>query len=40
MTDPDLGQYAHFRPLEQAEFIKLEQAAYLKGLLRPGGCRS
>ena len=35
MTDPDLGQYAHFRPLEQAEFIKLEQAAYLKGLLRP-----
>lgn len=35
MTDSGLGQYAHFRPLEQADFIKLEQAAYLKGLLRP-----
>ncbi|AMG43404.1 TPA: DUF3158 family protein [Pseudomonas aeruginosa] len=35
MTEPSLGQHAHFRPLEQADFIKLEQAAYLKGLLRP-----
>ncbi|WP_066267479.1 DUF3158 family protein [Hydrogenophaga palleronii] len=35
MTDPGLGQYAHFRPLEQADFVKLEQAAYLKGLLKP-----
>lgn len=35
MTDQDPKQHTHFRPLEQADFIRLEQAAYLKGLLKP-----
>jgi len=31
----DQRQGAYFQPLEQADFIRLEQAAYLKGFLRP-----
>lgn len=29
------GQPARFTPLEQADFLRLEHAAYLKGLLKP-----
>ena len=34
MTMRDPNQNRHFQPLEQADFIQLEQAGYLKGLLR------
>lgn len=33
MTEPMRRRY--FRPLEQPDFLRLEQAPYLKGLLRP-----
>ena len=35
MIGEDQRQGAYFQPLEQADFIRLEQAAYLKGFLRP-----
>ena len=35
MIGEDQCQGAYFQPLEQADFIRLEQAAYLKGFLRP-----
>ncbi|MBJ7223610.1 MULTISPECIES: DUF3158 family protein [unclassified Brenneria] len=35
MTVRDPAQLRHFHPLEQTDFINLEQAAYLKGLLKP-----
>ena len=36
MTAPSsTGQPARFQPLEQADFQRLEHAAYLKGLLQP-----
>jgi hypothetical protein len=35
----DQRQGAYFQPLEQADFIRLEQAAYLKGFLRPFKCK-
>lgn len=35
MIGEDQRQGAYFQLLEQADFIRLEQAAYLKGLLRP-----
>ena len=34
MTVREPNQRRHFQPLEQADFIQLEQAGYLKGLLR------
>lgn len=35
MTTHEPGQHRHVEPLEQGDFIRLEQAHYLKGLLRP-----
>lgn len=35
MNDPDLSLPPRFRPLEQADFLRLVQAPYLKGLLKP-----
>lgn len=35
MIGEDQRQGAYFQPLEQADFIRLEHAAYLKGFLRP-----
>ena len=32
MTVREPNQRRHFQPLEQADFIQLEQAGYLKGL--------
>jgi len=35
MTEQCAGASRHFVPLEQPDFLRLEHAAYLKGLLRP-----
>jgi hypothetical protein len=35
MTINDPRQEMYFRPLEQTDFLRLEHAPYLKGLLRP-----
>ncbi|MEB1609032.1 DUF3158 family protein [Xanthomonas campestris pv. campestris] len=35
MIDQHLYQPTRFHPLEQTDFIRLEQAPYLKGLLKP-----
>jgi hypothetical protein len=35
MSGGDPRQVAHFRPLEQTDFLRLEHASYLKGFLRP-----
>ncbi|MQT88108.1 DUF3158 family protein [Pseudomonas nabeulensis] len=35
MNDLDQNPRRHFQELQQADFLRLEHAAYLKGLLRP-----